>query len=98
MSDDNPFSEAHFKTLKYHPGFPDRFGSMESAIGYLRSFIPWYNTEHRHGGLSMMTPEDVHLGRATRVLDQRRNGRPPANWRSYPSVHWRSSPALRTEP
>ena len=72
VSDDNPFSEAHFKTLKYHPGFPDRFGSMEHSLDFSRSFFPWYNTEHRHSGLSMLTPEDVHYGRAHSVLDQRR--------------------------
>ena len=72
VSDDNPFSEAHFKTLKYHPGFPDRFGSMEHSLSFSRTFFPWYNTEHRHSGISMLTPEDVHYGRAISVLDQRR--------------------------
>jgi len=97
VSDDNPFSEAHFKTLKYHPGFPARFGSMESAIGYVRSFIPWYNTEHRHGGLSMMTPEDVHLGRATRVLDQRRKVLAAA-FQTHPERFVRGQPAPRPLP
>ncbi|MCH7666305.1 MAG: IS3 family transposase [Acidobacteria bacterium] len=72
VSDDNPFSEAHFKTLKYHPGFPDRFGSMEHSLSFSRTFFPWYNTEHRHSGISMLTPEDVHYGRAISILDQRR--------------------------
>ncbi len=73
VPDDNPFSESHFKTLKYHPAFPDRFGSMEHGISFCRSFFPWYNTEHRHSGLAMLTPEDVHYGRAPEVLDHRRN-------------------------
>jgi putative transposase len=67
VSDDNPFSEAQFKTLKYHPGFPRRFLSIDHATDYCRSFIPWYNTEHRHGGISMLTPDDVHHGRAEPV-------------------------------
>ena len=71
MSDDNPFSEAQFKTLKYHPGFPNRFPDIEVAIAFCRSFFPWYNTEHRHGGIAMLTPDDVHHGRAKAVLEQR---------------------------
>ena len=71
VSDDNPFSEAQFKTLKYHPGFPGRFDDIAAATEFCRSFFPWYNTEHRHGGIAMLTPEDVHHGRAQRILDQR---------------------------
>jgi len=72
VSDDNPFSEAQFKTIKYHPGFPGRFGCIEDARAFCRSFFAWYDAEHRHGGIAMLTPEDVHLGRAGRVLDGRR--------------------------
>ena len=71
VSDDNPFSEAQFKTLKYHPGFPSRFPGIDEAIAFCRSFFPWYNTEHRHGGIAMLTPDDVHHGRAAAVLEQR---------------------------
>jgi putative transposase len=71
ISDDNPFSEAQFKTLKYQPGFPGRFNSIEHATDHSRSFFPWYNTEHRHGGIRMLTPHDVHYGRAPEVLAQR---------------------------
>ena len=71
-SNDNPFSEAHFKTLKYHPGFPSRFGSMEDAQTFCRSFFRWYNADHRHSGLAMLTPEDVHYGRSETVLAKRR--------------------------
>lgn len=68
VSDDNPFSEAQFKTLKYRPEFPDRFGSIVDARGFCQVFFPWYNTEHHHSGIGLLTPEDVHLGRAaTRI-------------------------------
>ncbi len=71
VSDDNPFSEAQFKTLKYHPGFPGRFAGLNEATVFCRTFFPWYNTEHRHGGIAMLTPDDVHHGRSQTVLAQR---------------------------
>jgi putative transposase len=71
VSDDNPFSEAHFKTLKYRPGFPDRFGSIEDARTHCRHFFPWYNESHRHSGIGMMTPDAVHHGRAPAIFQQR---------------------------
>jgi putative transposase len=71
VCDDNPFSEAQFKTLKYPPGFPGRFPGIEPATAFRRTFFPWYNTEHRHGGISMLTPHDVHYGRAQTMLDKR---------------------------
>ena len=71
VSDDNPFSEAQFKTLKYHPGFPGRFEDITAAIAFCRSFFPWYNTEHRHAGIAMLTPDDVHHHRAPDVLAKR---------------------------
>ena len=64
VSNDNPFSEAQFKTLKYRPEFPERFGSIQDARGFGHVFFPWYNTEHRHSGIGLLTPEDVHYGRA----------------------------------
>ena len=67
VSDDNPFSEAQFKTLKYHPSFPGRFGDQGQAKTFCRSFFRWYNAEHRHGGISMLTPEQVHFGNADQV-------------------------------
>ena len=70
-SNDNPFSEAQFKTLKYRPEFPDRFGSMAEGQTFCRAFFPWYNTEHRHSGLALMTPETVHYGRAEEVARAR---------------------------
>jgi len=66
-SNDNPYSEAHFKTLKYRPGFPARFGSLEDARAFCREFFAWYNTEHRHAGIGLMAPAIVHAGRAPDV-------------------------------
>jgi putative transposase len=66
-SNDNPFSEAHFKTLKYRPSFPDRFGSIEDARSFCRGFFTWYNEEHRHSGIGLMAPAMVHFGRAPEV-------------------------------
>lgn len=72
VSDDNPYSESQFKTLKYHPTFPDRFGSFEEAREFLRKFFHWYNQEHHHEGLMLLTPAVVHSGRAEEVLEERR--------------------------
>jgi putative transposase len=71
VSDDNPFSEAQLKTVKYHPGFPGRFTGQPDAVDYCRSFFPWYNHEHRHAGIAMLTPADVYFGRAATILAQR---------------------------
>lgn len=70
-SSDNPYSESQFKTLKYCPQFPDKFGSFEDAWGFCRVFFPFYNTEHRHSGIGYLTPEAVHYGDAQRLLQQR---------------------------
>jgi putative transposase len=72
VSNDNPYSESQFKTLKYHASYPERFGSLEDARGHMRAFFKWYNTEHRHSGIAMMTPETVHVGRTEHVLKQRK--------------------------
>ncbi|MGH2880468.1 MAG: transposase, partial [Solirubrobacteraceae bacterium] len=72
VSDDNPFSEAHFKTLKYRPDFPERFASLEHARAFLRDFFAWYNTQHRHDALALLTPYDVHHGLVQERLAQRR--------------------------
>jgi putative transposase len=70
-SNDNPYSEAQFKTLKYRPEFPDRFGCYEDALGFCRRFFCWYNEEHRHSGIGFHTPADVHYGRAGQVRAER---------------------------
>ena len=72
VSDDNPYSEAQFKTLKYRPAFPDRFGSIEDARAFCQDFFPWYNVEHHHSGIGLLTPQTVHYGKADRVTAQRR--------------------------
>jgi transposase InsO family protein len=71
VSDDNPYSEAQFKTLKYRPDFPERFGSIEDSRAHCKRFFPWYNTAHRHSGIALMTPETVHYGRATALSQHR---------------------------
>jgi putative transposase len=70
-SNDNPYSEAQFKTLKYRPEFPDRFGSLEDAHAFCTRFFRWYNDEHRHSGIGFHTPADVHYGRAELVQARR---------------------------
>lgn len=77
VSNDNPFSESQFKTLKYQPTFPKRFGSIEDARSFCRQFFDWYNHEHYHSGIALMTPATVHSGKAAecsrrrqRVLDE----------------------------
>lgn len=72
VSDDNPYSESQFKTLKYRPEFPERFGSSEDARGFCRTFFGWYNCEHRHSGIGLMTPEAVHYGHAGEMIERRR--------------------------
>jgi putative transposase len=67
VSNDNPYSEAQFKTLKYRPAFPARFDSVEAARAHCREFFAWYNNEHRHGGLGLHTAADVHHGHAEAV-------------------------------
>jgi putative transposase len=66
-SNDNPYSEAQFRTLKYRPDFPDTFGSAEDARGFCQRFFTWYNTEHYHSGVAWLHPVDVHYGRAETV-------------------------------
>jgi len=83
VSDDNPYSEAQFKTFKYRPDFPERFGSIEDARAYCRRFFHWYNCEHRHSGIAMFTPHDLHHG----LADARRTARADvlrAAWTKHP--------------
>jgi putative transposase len=71
VCDDNPYSEAQFKTLKYRPDFPPRFGSIAHARAHCVPFFAWYNNQHHHSGIGMMTPESVHAGRAVEIRQQR---------------------------
>ncbi len=70
-STDNPYSEAHFKTLKYRPEFPDRFDSIMDARSFCRTFFDWYNQRHRHSGIGLMTPAAVHHGQAKKLHAER---------------------------
>lgn len=71
VSNDNPYSESQFKTLKYGPDFPGRFGCQQDASGFIGPFTDWYNNDHRHSGICMLTPATVHYGKAEAVLEQR---------------------------
>jgi putative transposase len=71
VSNDNPFSEAQFKTLKYRPDFPARFATYEAARAFCHPFFSWYNKEHRHGGIGLLTPAMVHYGQAEAVRARR---------------------------
>src|SRR5438309_4460445 len=73
VSDDNPFSEAHFKTMKYRPEYPDRFGSIQDARRFCQNFFPWYNHQHHHSGLQLLTPPRFIT---VRPRSSSRNGRP----------------------
>jgi len=72
VSNDNPFSEAQFRTLKYRPNFPERFASIQHAREHCVDFFAWYNDEHRHSGLALMTPRDVHEGKVNDKLAKRK--------------------------
>jgi putative transposase len=71
VSDDNPFSEAQFRTMKYRPDYPKRFGSQQDARLWARQFFDWYNTEHHHSGIGLMAPADVHHGHAEQIIQRR---------------------------
>ena len=77
VSDDNPFSEALFRTMKYRPGYPRKpFGSLEEARAWVEGFVRWYNTEHLHSEIAFTTPESRHSGADRKVLDLRARGLP----------------------
>jgi putative transposase len=71
VSDDNPYSESQFHTLKYRPDFPDRFGSIQDSRVHLQQFFSWYNNAHRHSGIALLTPAMVHYGEAADVVQKR---------------------------
>ena len=90
-SNDNPYSEAQFKTLKYRPTFPARFGSLEDARAFCRTFFRWYNGEHRHSGIALYTPADVHHGRVP-ALEQVRAGVLAGAYAAHPERFVRRPP------
>jgi len=109
VSDDNPFSEAQFKTLKYHPTFPDRFGAVEDARGWCAPFFNWYNHQHHHSALGWMTPADVHFDRVGLVRAERARAldaayqlhperfvRKPPTSPALPAAVWINPPATST--
>ncbi len=71
VSNDNPYSESQFRTLKYRPEFPDRFGCLQDSRAFCQGFFRWYNEEHRHSGLGLLTPAMVHYGQTALLLQQR---------------------------
>jgi putative transposase len=71
VSNDNPFSESQFKTLKYQPQFPKQFGSIEDARSFCQTFFHWYNQDHHHSGIGLLTPAMLHYGQAEAVTQQR---------------------------
>jgi putative transposase len=70
-SNDNPYSESQFRTMKYRPEFPDRFGCLEDSHAFCQRFFPWYNDDHRHSGIGMLTPAMVHFGPAPAIWEKR---------------------------
>ena len=99
VSNDNPYSEAQFKTMKYRPDYPDRFGSTQDARVWARAFFAWYNQRHHHTALGLLTPSVVHYNQAEVVISQRQRVLRAA-YRAHPErfVHGvPSHPALPTE-
>lgn len=96
-SDDNPYSESHFKTFKYRAEFPDRFGCYEDALGHTRCFVPWYNDEHYHSGLCWLTPTAVHYGHAAEILG-RRHQTLMAAYEKHPNRFLNGPPELKSLP
>lgn len=110
VSNDNPFSESQFKTLKYRPEFPARFGSLQDARAFCHKFFTWYNTQHHHSGIAWLTPEDMHYGRAQQIITVRQQAlddafaRHPERFRNRPprAAHppeavWINPPTKQTQ-
>jgi putative transposase len=97
VSNDNPFSEAQFKTMKYRPEFPSRFDSFEQSKSHCREYFSWYNAEHRHSGIFMLTPELVHYGQAEQTLGKRHQTLMGA-YRKHPERFVGGPPSLQTLP
>jgi putative transposase len=95
--DDNPYSEAQFKTMKYRPDFPDRFTSQQAALAWARPFFSWYNHQHRHSALALMTPAMVHYGLVDQVQAQRQQVLQAA-YDAHPERFVRGEPTLQKLP
>lgn len=97
VSDDNPYSESHFRTLKYRPDFPERFGCIQDSRAFCQEFFAWYNEEHRHSGIELLTPAMVHHGQAPAVIEQRQVVLDAA-YEAHPERFVRSAPKLLAIP
>ena len=91
VSNDNPYSESQFRTLKYRPEFPDRFGCIQDSRAFCQGFFRWYNGEHRHSSLGLLTPAMVHYNQTDRVLEQRQQVLDAA-YQLHPERFVRSAP------
>ena len=91
VSNDNPYSEANFKTLKYRPAFPERFGSIQHGRSVCQALFTWYNHHHHHTGLGLLTPASVHSGKASAIL-ARRNVVLASAYTAHPERFVRSQP------
>jgi len=108
VSNDNPYSESQFKTLKYRPDYPQRFESLTAARAWCRSFFSWYNTTHYHSGVAYLRPSDLHAGRHPEILQRRqvtldqayeakpRRFRRPPQAKRPPERAWINQPAIQT--
>lgn len=96
-SDDNPFSEAHFKTMKYRPDYPNRFTSLSEARVWARCFFAWYNEQHYHSGLNLFTPASVHFGEAAAIQQQRQAVMLTA-YAAHPARFVRGQPFVKAAP
>ena len=97
QSNDNPYSESQFKTMKYRPEFPDRFGSIQDARAFCRTFFDWYNNRHHHSGIGLLTPQQVHSGRAGQIRQQRQDVLDAAHAR-HPNRFVRTAPQAPAMP
>lgn len=97
VSNDNPFSESNFKTLKYRPDFPERFGCIEDSRAHCGRFFDWYNHDHRHGSLALLTPAELHRGLADAAVQRRRTVLDAA-FRAHPERFVHGEPKLALPP
>jgi putative transposase len=97
VSDDNPFSEAQFKTLKYRPDYPGRFATLDQARQWARLVFTWYNQQHYHSGLGLLTPASVHFGQAEAIVQQRQQVLHAA-YEAHPDRFVKGSPVVHQPP
>ena len=97
VSNDNPFSESQFKTMKYRPQYPSRFGSIQDARAFAVDFFQWYNEEHHHSGIELYTPSDVHYGRVEQIQQDRQTALDAA-YRQFPKRFGNKPPQAKLPP